>query len=109
MRRRVMAAGAIGSFLVSVCSFPLAILADALPAAKQKALDEVAVLDSEIARMSSALWKFSEIALEERESAEFLAAELEAAGFTIRRGVAAMTTAFVAEWGQGHQDRKSVV
>ena len=51
--------------------------------------------------MSSRLWDFAEIALEEHQSAGYLADVLEGEGFTVERGVAGMPTAFVASWGSG--------
>ena len=48
-----------------------------------------------------ALWDFSELALLETASAEYLADFLEAEGFTVERGVAEMPTAFVASFGSG--------
>jgi aminobenzoyl-glutamate utilization protein B len=101
MRCNVVAVLVIGLLLLGMSALPKSIFAETQSAAKQRALDEVAALDVEIARMSSELWNFSEIALEERRSSEFLAGVLEAAGFKVRRGVAGMPTAFVAEWGAG--------
>ena len=75
--------------------------AEALPPAKQSALDFAAVLDGEVQRMSMQLWEYAEIALEEERSAAFLADVLEKEGFRVRRAVAGMPTAFVAEWGKG--------
>ena len=72
-----------------------------LPQAKRTALDQVAALDGAISRMAAQLWKFSEIALTEKESAAFLAGVLEEEGFALQREVAGMPTAFVAEWGEG--------
>ncbi len=68
---------------------------------KQAVIDQVDALEQEIENMSMELWNYSEIALREVRSAEFLAASLEAEGFKLERGVADMPTAFVAEWGDG--------
>jgi len=68
---------------------------------KQTAIEQVDALEQEIANMSMELWDFSEIALREHQSAEFLADVLEREGFTVERGVADMPTAFVAKWGEG--------
>ena len=68
---------------------------------KQTVIDQVDGLQSEIENISMELWKYSEIALRETRSAEFVAKVLEAEGFTLERGVADMPTAFVAEWGSG--------
>jgi len=68
---------------------------------KQAVIDQVDALEPEIEDMSMELWNYSETALREVRSAEFLAAILEAEGFALERGVADMPTAFVAEWGDG--------
>ena len=68
---------------------------------KQTVIDQVDGLQSEIENISMELWKYSEIALTETRSAEFIANILEAEGFKLERGVADMPTAFVAEWGDG--------
>jgi aminobenzoyl-glutamate utilization protein B len=75
--------------------------AQQLPAEKETALAHVEALASEIHRMSMVLWDFSEIALLENQSADFLADLLESEGFTVERGVAGMPTAFVASFGSG--------
>ena len=86
--------------LVAICGgSPVA--AQTLTPEKQSVLDEVDRLSSEIHLMAMTLWDYSEIALMEAQSAEFLAAVLEQEGFTVERGVADMPTAFVATWGSG--------
>jgi aminobenzoyl-glutamate utilization protein B len=50
-----------------------------------------------IERISAEVWDLCELSLEEVESAEVHARELEAAGFEVSRGVAGIDTAFVAE------------
>jgi aminobenzoyl-glutamate utilization protein B len=56
---------------------------------------------AELARLSNQVWEYAETALLETKSAEAIAAYAEAQGFRVRRGVAEMPTAFVAEYGQG--------
>jgi aminobenzoyl-glutamate utilization protein B len=56
---------------------------------------------AELARLSDQVWAFAETALLETKSAEAIASFAEAQGFRVRRGVADMPTAFVAEYGQG--------
>ena len=68
---------------------------------KQSVIEQVDSLEQEIQTMSMELWNYSEIALTESRSAEYLASILEAEGFRVERGVADMPTAFVAEWGNG--------
>jgi len=91
-----------GIILALVIVFFQPVLADdEISSQKQTAIDEVDALEDEISNMSMELWNYSEIALREVKSAEFLANTLEQAGFKVERGVADMPTAFVAEWGSG--------
>jgi len=88
--------------LVLVFGFIQPVLADFnLSREKQMVIKQVDALENEIGNMSMELWNYSEIALREVKSAEFLAGILEAEGFKLERGVADMPTAFVAEWGEG--------
>ncbi len=90
------------AMLVLVISASGSLLADFdLSPEKQAVVEQVEALESEIAHMSMELWNYSEIALRETRSAEFLADILEREGFEVERGVADMPTAFVAEWGEG--------
>lgn len=73
----------------------------ALSQEKRQVIEHVDALQEHISDMSMELWNYSEIALRETRSAEFLAAILEEEGFAVTRGVADMPTAFVAEWGTG--------
>ena len=86
--------------ILAIGGFQTAMAKSEISAEKQTAIDQVNTLESEIANMSMELWNFSEIALREHKSAEFLATILETEGFTVERGVAHMPTAFVAEWGK---------
>jgi len=68
---------------------------------KDAALAHAEALDDLVAQMSASLWDFAEVALEEDQSAAYLADILEAEGFAVELGVAGMPTAFVASWGSG--------
>jgi aminobenzoyl-glutamate utilization protein B len=68
---------------------------------KRTALEMVGDLSQEIQAMAQTLWDYSETALLEYQSAEFLTGLLEREGFTVERGVAGMPTAFVASYGSG--------
>jgi aminobenzoyl-glutamate utilization protein B len=72
-----------------------------LPAAKATALAAAERISVEIHDISTVLWEYSEVALREHRSAEYLAALLESDGFTVERGVSDMPTAFVASYGSG--------
>ncbi|MFQ5777299.1 MAG: amidohydrolase [Terriglobia bacterium] len=68
---------------------------------KRDALQEAEALESTIDRIATELWEYAETALRENRSAALLVDTLEAAGFTVERGVAGMPTAFVATYGEG--------
>ena len=57
--------------------------------------------DEKLSYLARAIWERPEIALEERFACTLLADDLEAAGFSVERGVGQMPTAFVASWGSG--------
>ncbi|MBN8628563.1 MAG: hypothetical protein J0M17_24065 [Planctomycetes bacterium] len=69
--------------------------------AKQTARAEAVVRGDLIAKLGRAVWEFAEPAFQEHRSSKLLADTLEEAGFKVRRGVAEMPTAFVAEYGSG--------
>jgi aminobenzoyl-glutamate utilization protein B len=51
--------------------------------------------------MSDKIWEYAELGLWETKSSKLIADEFEKHGFKLKRGVAGMPTAFVAEWGTG--------
>jgi len=57
--------------------------------------------DEKLAYLAREIWAHPETALEERFACGLLANELEAAGFTVERGIGQLPTAFVASWGSG--------
>ena len=75
--------------------------AQSFPPEKMAALEAAEALTPEIREMSMSLWKISETALLEKQSAELLIEILEKDGFTVERGVAGMPTAFIASYGSG--------
>ncbi len=93
------------SGIVALIGFSLLLagplLAGELAPVQKTVLKVMSDLDPEVERISQVLWEYSEIALEETKSAAFLADLLEKEGFRLRRGVADMPTAFVAEYGEG--------
>ena len=52
-------------------------------------------------RISDKIWEYAELGLQEFNSSKLLADTLEAAGFTVERGLAGMPTCFVATYGSG--------
>ncbi|MGB5498687.1 MAG: amidohydrolase, partial [Maribacter sp.] len=63
-----------------------------------KALDAKSESYSEIAQT---IWDLAEMGYQEEKSAELLQKTLADAGFTIKKGVAGIPTAFTAEYGSG--------
>lgn len=55
----------------------------------------------ELIKLSDQIWGFAEIAMRETKSSKVLADYAEAQGFKVTRGVAAIPTAFIAEFGSG--------
>ena len=94
---------------VSVILFGLLAAVQALappPSSAQTTKADVArSLDSQLERLSGIameIWDLAELGYQESRSAELLAGDLEAHGFTVERGVAGIPTAFVASYGSGH-------
>jgi aminobenzoyl-glutamate utilization protein B len=88
-----------------VCSIPF-------PSAAQQTTDKADVYKREMAtavdgmaktaqEMVDSVFSFSELAHQEFETSRYLTGILEKNGFTVRRGVAGMPTAWVATWGSG--------
>jgi aminobenzoyl-glutamate utilization protein B len=75
--------------------------ADASPA-KLAAVNSVDRHARDLEEISDRIWAYAEIALREHKSAAALADYAQTQGFSVRRGVAGMPTAFVATYGQGH-------
>ena len=79
------------------------------PAKPKIAKEKQAVLDwlarpetvEKFGRISDSIWKHAELGLQEFTSSKLLADTLEAAGFTVERGLAGMPTCFVATYGSG--------
>ena len=70
-------------------------------AIKQRAVNEIDAQRAALIDLSDQVWRFAETALKETKSAKVLADYAEQEGFRVTRGVAALPTAFVAEFGSG--------
>jgi aminobenzoyl-glutamate utilization protein B len=77
------------------------ILAADVSELKSAVVKDVDGLSSEIDAISERLWDYSEIALKEGRSVEYLTRLLKHSGFEVETGVAEMETAFVAVYGSG--------
>ena len=70
-------------------------------AAKKNAIGLVDTQRGDLVAMSDRIWELAETALREEQSAKVLADYAEAKGFRVERGVAGLSTAFVASYGEG--------
>lgn len=68
---------------------------------KDAVIKSVDTHKTELISVSDKIWSYAETALKETRSAKELADYAEAHGFIVRRGVANMPTAFIAEFGTG--------
>ncbi len=57
--------------------------------------------EKELIKLSDEVWSYAETALKETKSSKVLADYAESQGFKVKRGVANMPTAFIAEYGSG--------
>jgi aminobenzoyl-glutamate utilization protein B len=83
----------------------VALAALATPALAQRAApDPMGLVDARYDRTAAvarAIWEFAELGYQEHRSSALLQAELAKEGFKVKKGVAEIPTAFVAEWGSG--------
>jgi aminobenzoyl-glutamate utilization protein B len=71
-------------------------------AEKQTAAATIDRSATQLTALSDEVWRYAETALRETKSSKAIADFAERSGFRVTRGVAAMPTAFVAEYGSGH-------
>ena len=69
--------------------------------AQEQIINQIQEMDEKLSYIAKQIWDRPEIALQETFAADLLANELEAAGFSVERGVAQMPTAFIATYGHG--------
>ncbi|MFK0166119.1 M20 family metallopeptidase [Rhizobium sp. NPDC090279] len=63
--------------------------------------EAIEVMKPDFTKLSDDIWDFAELKFEEARSSELLARTLEDNGFSLRRGVAGMETAFIGDFGAG--------
>jgi len=71
---------------------------------KSSLLSLAAAIDgmaSQFAALSDRIWDFAELKFDEYRSSALLIATLEQNGFSVRRNIAGMETAFIGEYGRG--------
>lgn len=101
MRRAAKIAALIAVAAAIMHDPPLQAADTSFTEAQQTALDYLRQHADVVRRVNRLIWEFAELGLEEHKSSAALIEQLEAAGFTIRRNVADMPTAFVASYGRG--------
>lgn len=87
-----------GAFL---CTISLMAQSGNIPPIKQRAIIDVERQFPQMVSLSDSIWSWAETAFLETRSAQALADYAEKHGFRVRRGVAQMPTAFIAEYGSG--------
>jgi aminobenzoyl-glutamate utilization protein B len=105
MKNRIIAISVAFVLVLGLASGPAA----GAPAKPKIAKEKQAVLDwlsrpgtvETFGKISDSIWGYAELGLQEFRSSKLLADTLEAAGFTVERGLAGMPTCFVATYGSG--------
>ncbi|NND15885.1 MAG: amidohydrolase [Eudoraea sp.] len=89
-------------FILSlIFSMTYTIQGQQMSASNKAIIASVEAHKDQLIEMSDSIWALAETAFEEDDSAEILASYAEKNGFTVKRGVAGMPTAFVATYGTG--------
>jgi len=84
--------------LLFVCSFANA---QVISKNKSAVLSSVEKHQQDLIKLSDQIWGFAETAMRETQSSKVLSDYAESQGFKVTRGVAAIPTAFIAEFGSG--------
>src|SRR5277367_1180742 len=91
----------IFALLFTVCSLVSFSQAKKPDPNKEAVIQSVNKHQQELVAISDKIWAYAETALKETKSSKELADFAEAQGFQLKRGVAGMPTAFIAEYGSG--------
>jgi aminobenzoyl-glutamate utilization protein B len=105
MKSRFITLALLSALVLSLVPGPAA----SAPAKPKIAKEKQFVLDwlgrpetfEKFGKISDRIWEYAELGLQEFNSSKLLADTLEAAGFTVERGLAGMPTCFVATYGSG--------
>ena len=90
--------GPAAALVVALAAAPAA---GQTPPGPSAALESLDAGQAKYAGIAQQIWGFAEVGYQETRSSALLQSELEAAGFSLQKGVADIPTAFVATWGQG--------
>jgi len=86
---------------VAILSLVSFVRGQSVPRMKEDIMKAVEERRSLLIEASDKIWEYAEIALKEHRSSKLLADVLEGEGFRVTRGVAGLSTAFVASYGSG--------
>jgi|UniRef100_UPI00404AF581 aminobenzoyl-glutamate utilization protein B len=84
-------------FLVSLCCLSMG----NSQITKEEVLQSIDAKNSAYTAIAQNIWKYAEMGYQEEKSSALLQKTLSDAGFSIKKGVAGMPTAFIAEYGSG--------
>jgi aminobenzoyl-glutamate utilization protein B len=87
--------------LLLLCLYTIAFSQQNASPNKQAVLRSVQQHEQALIQLSDQVWSFAEIAMREHQSAKVLSDYAEKQGFRVTRNVAAIPTAFIAEYGSG--------
>ena len=85
-------------FPMILCAFTISLNAQKTKKDVLKSLNTKSEMYGDI---SQQIWNYAEMGYQEQKSSALLQKTLEDAGFTIKKGVAGIPTAFIAEYGSG--------
>lgn len=68
---------------------------------KKQLLEYIDGLRDQLVDISDRIWEYAEMAFQEHRSVDLHCSTLEAAGFTVEKGVGGLATAFTARYGSG--------
>ncbi len=93
----------LSCLLVAFCFIINAISQKPVPISlnKKAILNSVTKHQDELIKLSDQVWEYAEIAMKETKSAKVLSDYAEAQGFRVQQNIAAIPTAFIAEYGSG--------
>jgi aminobenzoyl-glutamate utilization protein B len=87
--------------LLLLCICTIAFSQQIVSPNKQAVLRSVQQHEQALIQLSDQVWSFAEIAMREHQSAKVLSDYAEKQGFRVTRNIAAIPTAFIAEYGSG--------
>ena len=64
-------------------------------------LESIELHKTKFQNVALEIWSYAELGYQEEQSSSLLASSLEDAGFTIKKGVAGIPSAFIAEFNNG--------